>query len=141
MAATTTIIPCRFLALMAHLVITVMLYWSREPNVLACTNQGVVPGSDQYSTKDTQLLVAVSLSLACLIVEVVGLVTGLSMFSNTTNILSIALHVTGSILISLYVVDVWSCDIYWTIFAFFCFLPFVVEVFVIAYTLKFKVFN
>ena len=33
--------------------------------------------------------------------------------------LAIALHVAGSILISLYVVDVWSCDIYWTIFVFF----------------------
>ena len=36
-----------------------------------------------------RLLVAISLSLACLVVEVFGLVTGLSMFSPTTNLFCI----------------------------------------------------
>ena len=130
------IIPARFLSLMAHMVINIMLFWGREQNVLSCAS---IARAD-YSAKDAQLLAALSCSLLCTAAELLGFLSGLSMFTALPALFSIAAHVSGTITSSLFVVDSWSCDAYWYILGICSILPFLLEIGVVVLTLKCKVF-
>ncbi|CAI8029682.1 Transmembrane protein 107, partial [Geodia barretti] len=134
------VVPARFLSLTAHLVLTIMLYWSREPHISACTSADADESSSEYKRKDLQLLLALSFTLLCTAVEFGGFFLGLSMFTSLPSIFSITSHVSACISLALFIVNEWSCDDYWFIFG-FCSVPsFIVEVAVISWTLKCRVF-
>ncbi|CAI8029681.1 Transmembrane protein 107, partial [Geodia barretti] len=50
------VVPARFLSLTAHLVLTIMLYWSREPHISACTSADADESSSEYKRKDLQYI-------------------------------------------------------------------------------------
>ncbi|XP_064394822.1 transmembrane protein 107-like [Halichondria panicea] len=141
MMVLNAVIPARFLSLTAHLVINIMLFWSREPFVLACLPQGVgLADLEQYAEKDTQFLIALSLSLVFTVSELTGFLLGLSMFNSLPNMFSITAHVAASITLALFTVNLWSCDSYWYILGFCSVPPLLLEVAVVIVTIKFKVF-
>lgn len=135
------IIPARFLALTAHLVLNIMLYWSRSHNVETCVPLSVEAGSPQYNAKDTQLLVALSLSLVFTVTELLGFFSGLSLFTTLPNMFSAATHIAATICLAYFTVNRWPCDQYWYIFGFCSIPPLFVEVLVVIATIKFKLFN
>ncbi|XP_054850655.1 transmembrane protein 107 isoform X1 [Eublepharis macularius] len=120
------LVPSRFLTLTAHLVIVITIFWSRENNVraslpLECTLQ-------DYEKQDTEMVVALSVTLGLFAVELAGFLSGVSMFNNAQSLLSLAAHCSASICLSFFVSERWETVTYWYIMSFCSALPAAVEI-------------
>ncbi|XP_069765578.1 transmembrane protein 107 like isoform X4 [Narcine bancroftii] len=122
----TSLIPSRFLTLVAHFLIVINIFWSREDNVLACLPLSY--NLHQYQARDTELIVALSVTLGMFLIELLGFFSGVSMFNSTQNLISISAHCCGSILLSFFVFEKWECWTYWYIFGFCSALPACIEI-------------
>ncbi|XP_053320513.1 transmembrane protein 107 isoform X2 [Spea bombifrons] len=136
MSAISSLVPSRFLTLTAHLVIVITIFWSRENNVLACLPIDYTP--EEYSSRDTELIVALSVTLGMFAVEFAGFLSGISMFNNSQSLISVALHCAASVSLSLFVSQKWECTSYWYIFGFCSALPALTELFVFIAVLGLK---
>ncbi|XP_017650514.1 transmembrane protein 107 isoform X2 [Nannospalax galili] len=110
------LVPSRFLTLLAHLVIVITLFWSRESNIQACLPLRFTP--EEYEKQDVQLVASLCLTLALFAVELAGFLSGVSMFNSTQSLLSIAAHCSASVALSFFIFERWECTTYWYIFAF-----------------------
>uniref|UniRef100_A0A914V6R7 Transmembrane protein 107 n=1 Tax=Plectus sambesii TaxID=2011161 RepID=A0A914V6R7_9BILA len=119
------LVSARFLSLAAHFIITISIFWAREDNVKA--GLGLDFTTQEYDDKDTSLIVALSLTLACMLVEIVGFFGGVTTFMQTISLLSMCLHSVACITLAFFVWDIWDCDLYWVLFAIFSALPAAVE--------------
>lgn len=126
MSAVSSLVPARFLTLIAHLVIVVTIFWSRENNVRACLPLQFT--EEQYKNEDTKLVVALAVTLGLFGIELAGFLTGVSMFNCSQSLLSLAAHCSASISLSFFVFQKWECWTYWVIFAFCSILPAFVEI-------------
>ncbi|XP_075062567.1 transmembrane protein 107 isoform X1 [Mixophyes fleayi] len=136
MAAISSLVPSRFLTLTSHLVIVITIFWSRENNVLACLPVGYT--QDQYNAADTELIVALSVTLGMFVIELAGFLSGVSMFNNTQSVLSIGAHASASVALLFYLFEGWQCPVYWWIFALCSALPALTEIITIIFGLKRK---
>ncbi|XP_073507097.1 transmembrane protein 107 isoform X2 [Phyllobates terribilis] len=136
MAVVSSLVPARFLTLTAHLVIVITIFWSRENNVLACLPLEYT--QDQYKAADTELIVALSVTLGMFVMELAGFFSGVSMFNNTQGVLSIGAHVSASVALLFYLFEAWTCAVYWWIFAFCSALPAFTEIIVFIAVLGMK---
>ncbi|GAB6019270.1 hypothetical protein CHUAL_000870 [Chamberlinius hualienensis] len=130
------IVPCRFLILMAHLITTITLLWTRDDNVKACLPLQYTEA--QYRAKDTQLTIGLSLAIVLLFYELCSFFSGISMFSPLTSLLSIISHAGACVSLFYFVSDEWDCDLYWWIFALSCVLPTLTESIALVRILIFK---
>ncbi|XP_053426577.1 transmembrane protein 107 isoform X1 [Nycticebus coucang] len=110
------LVPSRFLTLLAHLVVVITLFWSRESNILACLPLRFT--SEEYEKQDIQLVVALSITLGLFAVELAGFLSGVSMFNSTQSLISIGAHCSASVALSFFIFERWECSTYWYIFAF-----------------------
>ncbi|XP_076874619.1 transmembrane protein 107 like [Brachyhypopomus gauderio] len=122
----SSLVPARFLTLLAHLVTVMSVFWSRENNVRACLPLGYTV--EEYNTEDTRLVVALSVTLGMFAVELAGFFSGASMFNNNQGLLSTACHVCGSVVLIFFLFEQWTCSIYWWIFGFCSVLPALYEI-------------
>ncbi|XP_066528093.1 transmembrane protein 107 like [Hoplias malabaricus] len=129
MSEMSSLVPSRFLTLIAHLVIVITIFWSRENNVRACLPLDYT--KDEYSLEDTRLVVALSVTLGMFAVELVGFFSGVSMFNNNQGLLSTACHASGSVALLFFLFEQWTCSIYWWIFAFCSIIPAIYEIILI----------
>ncbi|XP_018598100.1 transmembrane protein 107 isoform X2 [Scleropages formosus] len=138
MSAVNSLVPARFLTLTAHLVIVITIFWSRDNNVRACLPLDF--SQEEYNSQDTQLVVALSVTLGLFFIELMGFFSGVSMFNSSQSLLSSAAHASASIALLFFLFEQWSCAIYWWIFAFCSALPAVVEIllFIAVFGLKKK---
>ncbi|XP_048885522.1 transmembrane protein 107 isoform X4 [Brienomyrus brachyistius] len=138
MSAIHSLVPARFLTLTAHLVIVITIFWSRDNNVRACLPLDY--SQDEYRSQDTQLVVALSVTLGLFAIELAGFFSGASMFNSTQSLLSIAAHASASVALLFFLFEQWSCAIYWWIFGFCSALPALMEIllFVSVFALKKK---
>lgn len=134
--AITNLIPARFLCLVAHLVIAVTLIWSRDANVRACLPESFT--DDQYQSVDVGLIIGLSLSILFLLIEIIGFMSGVSMFIHPVGLISTACHASAAIALSFYLFEEWPCYIFWYIFGFCSALPAVVEIGVLIAVLGLK---
>ncbi|EDM04835.1 rCG33857, isoform CRA_a [Rattus norvegicus] len=142
------LVPSRFLTLLAHLVIVITLFWSRESNIQACLPLKFTP--EEYEKQDNQsitlslcrLVAALCLTLGLFAVELAGFLSGVSMFNSTQSLLSIAAHCSASVALSFFIFERWECTTYWYIFAFCSAFPAVTEtaLFIAVFGLKKKPF-
>uniref|UniRef100_A0A8C0W1Z2 Transmembrane protein 107 n=2 Tax=Castor canadensis TaxID=51338 RepID=A0A8C0W1Z2_CASCN len=140
MARISGLVPSRFLTLLAHLVVVITLFWSRDSNIQACLPLRFSP--EDYEKQDLQLVTALSVTLGLFVVELAGFLSGVSMFNNTQSLISIAAHCSASVALSFFIFERWECTTYWYIFAFCSALPAVTEtaLFVAVFGLKKKPF-
>ncbi|XP_042606504.1 transmembrane protein 107 like isoform X1 [Cyprinus carpio] len=140
MSVVSSLVPARFLTLIAHLVIVIIIFWSRrlpqENSVRAClpldyTNQ-------EYSLEDTRLVVALSVTLGLFAVELVGFLCGISMFNNNQALLSTGCHASGSVALLFFLFEQWTCSIYWWIFGFCSVIPALYEMILFVVVFGFK---
>uniref|UniRef100_A0A3P9I4X7 Transmembrane protein 107 n=3 Tax=Oryzias TaxID=8089 RepID=A0A3P9I4X7_ORYLA len=115
MSSISSLIPARFLTIIAHLVIVITIFWSRENNVKACLPLEFT--QEQYDTEDRKLVVALSATLGLFAIELAGFFSGVSMFSSSQGLLSLAVHCSASVSLSFFVFEQWECWTYWVIFA------------------------
>ncbi|XP_048885524.1 transmembrane protein 107 isoform X6 [Brienomyrus brachyistius] len=94
MSAIHSLVPARFLTLTAHLVIVITIFWSRDNNVRACLPLDY--SQDEYRSQDTQLVVALSVTLGLFAIELAGFFSGASMFNSTQSLLCILFHTLPS---------------------------------------------
>ncbi|KAG1961386.1 transmembrane protein [Pimephales promelas] len=94
MSALSSLVPARFLTLIAHLVIVIIIFWSRENSVRACLPLDYT--SEEYRLEDTRLVVALSVTLGLFAIELVGFLCGVSMFNNNQALLCILSSSTSS---------------------------------------------
>ncbi|XP_028725256.1 transmembrane protein 107 isoform X2 [Peromyscus leucopus] len=87
MGRITGLVPSRFLTLLAHLVVVMTLFWSRESNIQACLPLQFTP--EEYEKQDVQLVTALCLTLGLFAVELAGFLSGVSMFNSTQSLLCI----------------------------------------------------
>lgn len=87
MGRTSGLVPSRFLTLLAHLVVVITLFWSRESNIQACLPLKFTP--EEYEKQDNQLVAALCLTLGLFAVELAGFLSGVSMFNSTQSLLCI----------------------------------------------------
>ncbi|XP_061884881.1 transmembrane protein 107 like isoform X1 [Entelurus aequoreus] len=126
MSAISSLIPARFLTIIAHLVIVITIFWTRENNVKACLPLEFT--QEQYNSEDSKLVVALSVTLALFAIELVGFFSGVSMFNSSQGLLSLAVHCSASVSLSYFVFDKWECWTYWVIFFPCSVLPAFVEI-------------
>ncbi|XP_048471407.1 transmembrane protein 107 like isoform X4 [Rhincodon typus] len=112
----SSLIPSRFLTLVAHLVIVIDIFWSRENNVLASLPPTYTP--HQYQSRDTELIVALSVTLGMFLIELLGFFSGVSMFNSTQSLISIGTHASASVTLLFFLFEQWPCSTYWWIFTF-----------------------
>ncbi|XP_053572096.1 transmembrane protein 107 isoform X1 [Bombina bombina] len=136
MAAVSSLVPSRFLTLTAHLVIVIIIFWGRENNVLACLPLDYT--QQEFASRDTELIVALSVTLGLFAIEYAGFLSGVSMFNNTQSLLSLTAHCAASVSLSLFVSEKWECISYWYIFAFCSALPAFTELLIFIAVFGFK---
>ncbi|XP_072094620.1 transmembrane protein 107-like isoform X4 [Mobula birostris] len=134
----SSLIPSRFLTLVAHFVIVVNIFWSREDNVLAC-----LPSSytlQQYQRRDTELIIALSVTLGMFLIELLGFFSGVSMFNSTQSLIftlgllllspctAIGAHGSASAALLFFLFEQWPCNTYWWIFTFCSVFPACIEI-------------
>ncbi|XP_013882544.1 transmembrane protein 107 like isoform X2 [Austrofundulus limnaeus] len=125
MSAISSLVPARFLTIIAHLVIVITIFWSRENNVKACLPLDFT--QEQYDTADKKLVVGLAVTLGLFAVELAGFFSGVSMLNCSQALLSLAAHCSGSVSLSFFVFERWECWTYWVIFATCSVLPASVE--------------
>ncbi|XP_012721128.1 transmembrane protein 107 isoform X2 [Fundulus heteroclitus] len=138
MSAVSSLVPARFLTIMAHLVIVITVFWSRENNVKACLPLEFT--QEQYDTEDKKLVVALGVTFGLFAIELAGFFSGVSMFNSCQSLLSTGVHASASVALLFFLFEQWECDIYWWILAICSILPAFVEVllFIAVFGLKKK---
>ncbi|XP_048118120.1 transmembrane protein 107-like isoform X4 [Alosa alosa] len=116
MSVISSLVPARFLTLIAHLVIVITIFWSRENNVRASLPLQFT--KEEYDQEDTRLVIGLSVTLGLFFIELSGFFSGVSMFNSSQALLSLAAHCSASICLSFFVFQKWQCWTYWFIFAF-----------------------
>ncbi|XP_060111608.1 transmembrane protein 107 isoform X1 [Heteronotia binoei] len=120
------LVPSRFLTLTAHLVIVITLFWSRENNVRASLPLQFT--QEAYVKQDTEMVVALSVTLGLFAVELAGFLSGVSMFNHLQGLLSTGAHAVAALTLVFFLFEQWDGSQYWWIFAFCSALPAAVEV-------------
>ncbi|XP_055111968.1 transmembrane protein 107 isoform X1 [Symphalangus syndactylus] len=146
MGRVSGLVPSRFLTLLAHLVVVITLFWSRDSNIQACLPLRFTP--EEYDKQDVhplplcRLVAALSVTLGLFAVELAGFLSGVSMFNSTQSLISIGAHCSASVALSFFMFERWECTTYWYIFVFCSALPAVTEMalFVTVFGLKRKPF-
>ncbi|KAH8041600.1 hypothetical protein HPB51_017045 [Rhipicephalus microplus] len=123
------LVPGRFLTLSAHVVLLVTLIWVYDENVRACLPRDF--SQAQYAAKSTEMIVGLSLGLILAVFEMVGFLTGVSMFFPSQALISTVAHCAATVALAYFVVDLWNCFAYWWIFALCSVLPAFTELCVI----------
>lgn len=120
------IYSCRFLTIIAHLVLTITLLISRSENVRACLPLDHT--KTDFERKDVELATGLGSAIGLLVIELMGFLSGLSMFgAPSLTLISITAHATATVALAYFALDVWDCNLYWWIFGFCSGLPALIE--------------
>lgn len=130
----TGLVPARFLTIISHLVLVVVIFWSRGPNIESCLPSGYT--QSQYDEKDLQMIIGLSVALGLFAIELIGFLGGITMFTAFQSLLSTAAHAGAAVALVFFLFDFWPCDWYWYIFGFCSALPGVTEIVTIISSLR-----
>ncbi|XP_068780116.1 transmembrane protein 107 isoform X2 [Struthio camelus] len=111
MTSLGALVPARFLALTAHLVAVLTIFWARDPHVLASLPLEFSP--EEYARVDTELLVALGVTLGLFALELGGFFSGLSMFHRPQGLLSALAHAGATVALVFFLFERWDCGAYW----------------------------
>lgn len=117
----TRIIPARFIILILHLFLTIIILWSRSQNLNACMYGEY--SQSHYDTLDVQLIIGVSISFFLFALEFGGFLSAFSITFHWQNVISVVTHAAGIIVLCFYLFDVWCSNYYWYVFGFCCLIP------------------
>lgn len=121
----TGLVPTRFLVMVAHFILVTTILISREENVKACLPFEYT--EEDYERKDVELAAGLGVAIGLLVIELLGFLSGISMFAPSVTLLSIAAHSSASVALAYFCLDVWDCDLYWWVFGFCSALPALAE--------------
>ncbi|KAJ4430974.1 hypothetical protein ANN_19567, partial [Periplaneta americana] len=87
--AASGLIPARFLTLTSHLVISIVILWSRHENVKACLPFEYT--TEDYSKKDIEMLTGLTIAITLIAFELLTFLMGITMFMPSTAMVCILL--------------------------------------------------
>ncbi|XP_067946475.1 transmembrane protein 107-like [Watersipora subatra] len=119
-----SLIPTRFMLLIAHLVVTIVLFTSIDVNILACLPEG----NNDIASKRVGFIAGLSVTIGLIAIELIGFISGMTMFMPTQDLISICAHCSAAISLSFFIFESWPCDWFWWIFVFCSVFPAVTEV-------------
>ncbi|XP_052820732.1 transmembrane protein 107-like isoform X1 [Mya arenaria] len=129
----TGLVPARFLTIISHLVLVIVIFWSRKPNIESCLPRSYTQA--EYDEKDLQMIIALSVSLGLFAIELIGFLGGLTMFSSFQALLSMSAHCGASVALAYYIIREWPCDRFWFIFGLCNAFPAFTELLTMAFVL------
>mmetsp|Transcript_22840 Transcript_22840/g.38185 ORF Transcript_22840/g.38185 Transcript_22840/m.38185 type:complete len:141 (-) Transcript_22840:189-611(-) len=138
MGAEEITVPARFLTTVAHLIATLTIVYDVD-NIASDANKHST--LSEYSSEKDTLSVLAYASLACFIIEVFGLFSGVSIFVPSVSSLYVFLHSLGTILVALFVALSWALSTYTWLFLIFSAFPAFVELCMAFFVLKLKLFE
>lgn len=118
------LIPARFMLLIAHLVLAIILFSSIEENIVACLPEG----STITDAKRTEFIVGLALTIGLISIELLGFISGVSMFMPTQDMISIFAHCSGTVALAFFIFEAWPCTTFWWIFGFCSVFPAFTEI-------------
>eukprot|EP00736_Rhodelphis_marinus_P009078 Rmarinus@m.5603 len=127
MGVETSLIPGRFILMMGHFLAVSMAFMSMDDNIRAGVDSNVTEGDDDWTSAESSITAALSLTCITFSVQFVGLFGGFTMFSNEVNLMHIVLHFFGAIFVSIYVTEEWGYSEYWYMFLFLSLPSLIVE--------------
>ena len=114
MGSESILVPVRFIVTFTHLLACVMVTYTSDENV----TRGL--GLDHLFGQHTSSIAAkseidglVGAAIALCVIDLLGLVTGLTMFNNSLNLLHICLHFFGSISVCWFILYSWHYMTFW----------------------------
>ena len=84
MGVESKLMPTRFVLTMAHFIAVMMIFSTKDDNILASLPSSFT--ADQLETQETELSIALWLSVGCFAVEFLGLLSGFSLFRAKHNV-------------------------------------------------------
>ncbi|KAI5710523.1 hypothetical protein M8J76_004974 [Diaphorina citri] len=128
-AYSNSLIPARFLSLIGHMTILIIIFWSLEESSRKCLRHD--QEEDDLIDQMRRMKWGVSLALAFIVIEFLGFLSGCSMFHPSYAILNIGCHGFAAIVLSLSLLQTYSCSLYWWIFVVCSALPVFIECIII----------
>ncbi|XP_054157275.1 transmembrane protein 107-like [Oppia nitens] len=132
------LIPMRFIVMMGHLVLIILLLWDRDHSVRSCIHWEFE--KSEYYAKDVELIIGLSLSLIFIVIEFLGFLSGFSMFNSMHCLCSLLAHALACMCLCYFITDVWDCSLFWWIFSLFSVMPALSELYIIISAVLFKRF-
>jgi len=83
---------------------------------------------EEYKDAERSFEAAIGLSIAFLIVELIGLLAGVSLFFTAVAFVDSLLHGLGCVLLVMFITNEWRSETLWILFPFISLVPFVCEV-------------
>ncbi|CAH1724823.1 unnamed protein product [Aphis gossypii] len=130
------LIPARFLCLVAHFIMLIMALNHREQNVKACLPYDY--DNDLYMEQDKRLMIGYTLSIGFIGIEMFGFMSGITMFSPTNGFISMICHGLATVMMFYFLQDLWSCEMFWSVFFLCSILPCSIELIMIGYSFIMK---
>ncbi|KAJ3196910.1 hypothetical protein HK101_007275 [Irineochytrium annulatum] len=120
------LLPARFLSVVGHLMITIMVYYSKDGNVRRAMPLRDISNYDHYNSRvyadvRPSMVVALALTWICFAIELGTLLSGVTMFNRLSGLISYSFHLAFRDQISDY-------TIYWSIFFYCNFIPALSEI-------------
>merc|ERR1712100_189216 len=118
-------IPARFFTTVSHLMMTTVVIYSVEQNILGSIDGDI--NSSQFTEADASTTGWWWIAMCCFLIQIIGMLRGNTIFMHKVNALHICLNFFGALFLIFFVVENWRWTTYSTIVGFFSLLPGIVE--------------
>ena len=132
-----TLVPVRFLCTLAHLICVWLLTYTKDANITSSLSLDYT--QQQWNTIDTSINWAAGLHFTCFTIELLGLLTGISLFKPAIHTFDIFAHFCGALILSWTIINSWHYNYIWIVWGFFSLIPALLEIVVFASVGCFKV--
>ena len=123
------VIPAKFLGTSFWLILLLTLLDSYENNVKAGVDDESDDGKVSESEAKTGIVIGLVLSILFVIIEIVIIFVGSTMFFDKSNMIQFMSHALGSIILITFMLETWRYQSFWAIWLFFSVGPFLFEMF------------
>jgi len=131
---TETLIKSKFLVLLGHLFLVIVLYYTREDNIYAGVKKDARPSDSEFENAEASMLSCLSFMVGFLLFELGVLFIGMTINFDSVSIASVFFHGVGVLALIWFYLLNWNYLVIWYIFAFGSFIPFAVELASVLFT-------
>ena len=111
MGSRGSLVPVRFMVTVIHFIASVMVSYTQEENIIRAV--GLSADANTKAAAMGTMGVLLGISYTCFVIDLVGLMLGFTMFSNSLNLLHICLHFFGALAVSWFILYSWHYEVLW----------------------------
>ncbi len=121
------LIPAKFLSLIFHFIVTTILYFGYQDNIIAAYPALLNYSDSNFVGGKVSFMAANTLTIIGLSVEIIILFVGVNLFKERLSFIIATIHFLGSILYSSYGYGQWQFSSLWALWAIFSLAPLAIE--------------